>query len=247
MASVAHLYRHPIKAIGLEEIETVTLEPGKTMPWDRVWAVAHEAAKVTPEGGDWARCMNFVRGASSPGLMAVRVKVNGDDTLTLSHPERPSITLDPETQGPELVDWVRPICNPDRAQPRFVYRADTGITDSSWESISILNLASLEELAARVGKPLSPLRFRGNIWLEELAPWAEFDWIGKTLKIGEVAFETRERIERCTATTVDPETGKVDADTLGALEAGWGHRDLGIKAVVTRGGTMSKGDRLEVL
>lgn len=247
MATVSRLYRHPVKAIGVEEIEAVTLEPGRTMPWDRVWAVAHEAAKVTPESGDWARCMNFVRGASSPSLMAVRVKVNGDGTLTLSHPERPSITLDPETQGPALVDWVRPICNPDRAAPRFVYRADTGITDSSWPSVSLLGLPSLAALGARLGKPLSPLRFRGNIWLDELEPWEEFDWIGRTLRIGEVEMEVRERIERCTATTVDPETGRPDTDTLGALEAGWGHRDLGIKAVVTKGGRIAKGDRLEVL
>ena len=247
MTLVASIYRHPIKAIGVEEIASVDLEPGKTMPWDRVWAVAHEAAKVTPEGGEWAKCMNFVRGASSPSLMAVQVKVNADDTLTLRHPERPDLTLDPETEGAALVGWVRPICNPDRAQPSFVYRADIGITDSSFPSISILNLATLDELARKVGKPLSPLRFRGNIWLDDLDAWEEFDWIGKTLRIGSVEMEVRERITRCTATTVDPDTGKVDADTLGALESGWGHRDFGIKALVTQKGTISKGDALELL
>lgn len=247
MAGIAHIYRHPIKAIGAEEIVSVALKPGCTMPMDRIWAVAHEATKVSAEDGEWARCQNFVRGASSPSLMAVRVKVNEDDTLTLSHPDRSDLTLDPETQGAELVEWVRPICNPDRAQPEFVYRADIGITDSSCPSISILGLPSLEALEEKVGKPLSPLRFRGNIWLDELEPWEEFGWVGKTVRIGEVEMEVRERIERCTATSVDPETGKVDADTLGALETGWGHRDLGIKAVVTKSGTISKGYRLEVL
>lgn len=247
MAGIAHIYRHPIKAIGVEEIVSVALEPDQTMPMDRIWAVAHEAAKVSAQDGEWARCMNFVRGASSPGLMAVRVQTNDDQTLTLSHPNRPDLTLDPETQGADLVEWVRPICNPDRAQPSFVYKADTGITDSSFPSISILGLPSLETLEEQVGKLLSPLRFRGNIWLDELEPWEEFGWVGKTVRIGEVEMAVRERIERCTATTVDPETGKVDADTLGALEAGWGHRDFGIKAVVTKGGTIARGDRLEVL
>ncbi len=246
MAKVAHLYRHPIKAIGVEEIGAVALSSGKTMPLDRVWAVAHEAAKVSPGIGDWARCLNFVRGASSPGLMAVRVRVNGDETLTLTHPERPDLTLDPESQGAALVDWVRPICDPNRAAPSFVYRADTGITDSSWASVSILGLGSLEALGGRLGKPLSPLRFRGNVWVDGLDSWEEFSWVGKTLRIGEVEFEVRERIERCTATTVDPETGKPDADTLGALEEGWGHRDLGVKAVVTKGGRIATGDAVEL-
>lgn len=246
MARIAHIYRHPIKAIGLEEITSVALTPGKTMPMDRIWAVAHEAAKVVPEGGDWAGCLNFVRGASSPGLMAVRVRVSSDETLTLSHPDLPDLTLNPDKQGDVLVKWVQPICNPDRAQPKFVYRANTGITDSSFPSISLLGLPSLSALSDQVGKPLSPLRFRGNIWLDGLEPWEEFDWVGKSLRIGGVELEVRERIERCEATMVDPETGETDTDTLGALEAGWGHRDLGIKAVVTKGGTISTGDPMEV-
>lgn len=247
MAGIAHIYRHPIKAIGVEEILSVVLEPGKTMPMDRVWAVAHEAAKVAADGREWAKCLNFVRGASSPGLMAVKVRVNGDDTLTLSHPERPDLALDPETQSADLVEWVRPICDPRRASPSFVYRASTGITDSSFPSISILGLPSLEALEEKVGKLLSPLRFRGNIWLDELEPWEEFKWVGRAVRVGDVEMEVRERITRCSATSVDPETGKVDADALGALEAGWGHKDIGVKAVVTKGGTIARGDRLEVL
>ena len=41
MATVAALYRHPIKAIGREEVDEVDLIAGQTMPGDRLWAVAH--------------------------------------------------------------------------------------------------------------------------------------------------------------------------------------------------------------
>ena len=41
----AALWRHPIKGHGREALETVDLTEGRTMPWDRRWAVAHEAAK----------------------------------------------------------------------------------------------------------------------------------------------------------------------------------------------------------
>ena len=41
---VSALWRHPIKGHGVEPVEGVTLTAGATMPWDRVWAIAHEAA-----------------------------------------------------------------------------------------------------------------------------------------------------------------------------------------------------------
>ena len=43
---------------------------------------------------------------------------------------------------------------------------------------------------------------------------------------------------------VDVETGRVDADTLGALEAGWGHRDFGVYAVVLEGGEIALNDEV---
>ena len=77
-------------------------------------------------------------------------------------------------------------------------------------------------------------RFRGNVWLDGLAPFAEFDLVGRDLRLGTARLRVRERITRCKATTVDPATGISDADTLGALRAGWGHQDFGVYAEVHR-------------
>ena len=52
----------------------------------------------------------------------------------------------------------------------------------------------------------------------------------------------RQAITRCKATTVDPLTGVSDADTLGALRAGWGHEDFGVYAEVVAGGRVALGD-----
>ena len=54
----------------------MTLAAGATMPWDRVWAIAHEAARVAPGSRDWAPCANFSRGAKSAALMAIRAEVD---------------------------------------------------------------------------------------------------------------------------------------------------------------------------
>ncbi len=90
-------------------------------------------------------------------------------------------------------------------------------------------------------------RWRGNLHLDGMLPWQEFDWIGKSIRIGGAEFEVRERIERCSATTVDPSSGERDHDTLAALKSNWGHTDFGVKAVVTKAGDIAAGDTVEVL
>ena len=61
--------------------------------------------------------------------------------------------------------------------------------------------------------------------------------------LGDATLRVREVITRCKATTVDPETGVADADTLGALRDGWGHQDFGVYAEVIAGGRVAVGDR----
>lgn len=247
---VSHIWRHPIKGHGVEAIGAVTLSAKQTMPWDRVWAIATEAAKVAPGASGWAPCANFSRGAKSPQLMAVRAVVDeAAGTVTLTHPAQAPLTVNPDLadDAARLVAWVTPLVPASRAQPAFVVRADRGMTDSPFPSIAILNHASLAALGARLGKNLAMERFRGNLWLEGLDPFAEFDLVGRDLSVGGARLMVRERITRCVATTVDPETGVSDADTLGALAAGWGHRDFGVYAEVLDGGRVAVGDAVAVL
>jgi uncharacterized protein len=248
-AQVTHLWRHPVKGHGAEAVAEAAFVAGRTMPGDRVWAIAHEAARIEPGSGAWAPCANFNRGAKSPRVMAIRAQTDaGTGRLTLRHPDQPPITVDPDdpADAARLVAWVRPLSSPERAQPAFVVRAaQNGMTDSAFASVSILGRASLADLSARMGHDLAMERFRGNVWLDGLAPWEEFDLVGRDLRIGGASFRVRERITRCKATTVDPATGMPDADTLGALEAGYGHQDFGIYAEVVEGGRVAVGDRAE--
>jgi uncharacterized protein YcbX len=245
-AKVVQLWRHPIKGHGVEAVARTELSPGATMPWDRVWAIAHDAAHIAPGSTAWADCANFGRGAKSPELMAIRAQVDeAAGRVALSHPRRPTIEVDPDDpdDAARLIDWVRPLVDPNRAQPAFVVRAaNRGMTDSDFPSIAILNVASLRALGERLGVTLAPERFRGNIWLEGVAPWAEFDLVGREVRIGGATLRVREIITRCKATTVNPDTGQSDADTLGALRAGWGHQDFGVYAEVLSGGTVAVGD-----
>lgn len=242
---VSHIWRHPIKGHGVEAINAVMLEAGQTMPWDRVWAIATEAAKVQPGTSAWVSCANFSRGAKSPQLMAIRAVVDeAAGSVTLTHPGREAITVNPDLaeDAIRLVAWVAPLVDPARARPAFVVRANRGMTDSPFPSIALLNHASLRALGERLEMDLAMERFRGNLWLEGLAAFEEFDLVGRDLQVGGARMAVRERITRCVATSVDPVTGVRDADTLGALAAGWGHRDFGVYAEVLAGGRVAVGD-----
>lgn len=247
MARVAALWRHPIKAHGCESLQSVTLAAGQTMPWDRRWAVAHEAART--DGSAWAPCANFSRGAKAAALMAITARSDTvAGTVTLSHPDRPDLTFDPDRDEAAFLDWVRPLMPEERAQSARILRVEgRGMTDTEFPSISLVNLASGDDLGRRMGQTLSPLRWRANIHLEGLEPWVEREWIGRRLRVGGAELIVREAIGRCLATAANPETGTRDADTLGALKDEFGHTQFGLYAEVTSGGTLATGDTVEPL
>lgn len=241
-AVLARICRHPIKGHGREDIASVRLLAGACLPFDRHWAVAHEAAKLV---SGWNACANFTRGAKAPELMAVTCKLDeATASLTLSHPAQGDITFRPDHAAdlPRFLAWVAPLIPADRAQPARIVSAGRGMTDSDFPSVSILSLDSLRDLSARMAHDLSVDRWRGNLWLDGAAPFAEFDWIGREIAIGGAVLRIEERITRCRATMVDPTTGKIDADTLAGLQTHYGHQDFGVYATVISGGPLALGD-----
>ncbi|WP_069298726.1 MOSC domain-containing protein [Neptunicoccus sediminis] len=251
MITVTELYRHPVKAHGREALCAVTLHAGKTMPMDRVWAVAHEMSKFNDAAPEWAHCVNFSRGAKAPELMAISVKTDeATNTLTFSHPDLPDLSINPDipAQAARLVEWTKPIMPADRAASDRIVRApDRGMTDTDFPSISINSRASLRAVSEKAGRDVSQLRWRGNIWIDGLEPWAEFDWIGREVQIGTTRLAIRERITRCPATSANPQTGERDLDTLTILSDGWGHKDFGVYGEVIETGDVKLGDKLELL
>ncbi|WP_294610086.1 MOSC N-terminal beta barrel domain-containing protein [uncultured Roseovarius sp.] len=248
MATVSAIWRHPIKSHGREALTTVTLTKGQAMPWDRRWGVAHEAARLTD--GTWGPCVNFSRGSKTAALMAINATCDeATGVVTLSHPDRPDLAFDPDQEQDRFLTWVRPLVDADRAQPARLFKLEgRGVTDTDYPSVSLLNLASNADLADKMGATdISALRWRCNLHLDGLEPWQEFDWIGKTLRIGTAELTVREPIKRCLATTANPKTGLRDLDTLAALNAHWDHQNFGIYAEVTTTGRITVGDSLQVL
>jgi uncharacterized protein YcbX len=93
---------------------------------------------------------------------------------------------------------------------------------------------------------VDPLRFRANIYLDGMAPWAEVDWMGKEFGLGPVRVQAFARTQRCEATNVDPDTGARDMAIPAALTRTWGHQDFGIYARVVVGGVIAAGAAVAV-
>ena len=146
-AALAHIWRHPIKSHGHEALTTIKVSAGKTLPWDRTWAVAHEAAKA--DGTDWAPCANFSRGAKAPALMAISATLNEEtEQVTLTHPDRPDLTFSPDEEPEKLLEWVSPLMPQDRAASARILRvAGRGMTDTPFPSISLGSLSTLKSLS----------------------------------------------------------------------------------------------------
>jgi uncharacterized protein YcbX len=243
-AWLAQIWRHPIKGIGSEPLETVGLKPDAPLPGDRAWAVRHARAEARD---GWLPRRNFLVVASGPNLARVTAQSRPDGRIALTHPDRPPLVIEPDRDEDALIAWIRPLWPDRQAAPARLVRAPAkGMADNGEAQISLLSLRSLRVLSQRLGHPLDPRRFRGNLWLDGLAPWEEFDLIGRTVAIGPVEIEITDRIERCRATEANPETGQRDANLLRLLEDGYGHRDFGVYGTVRSGGSLHRGNEVQL-
>lgn len=244
---LAHIIRHPIKSIGYEELPAVSLTKGHGLPFDRVWAIAHEAAAFDSPLTEWASKRNFLRGVAAPQFMAIRAHLT-EAGLQLDHPGQGPITLNPDLPEDQrrLIDWVRPLWPENRPAPRAVERVmGTSLSDMPTPYVALGSLGSLAHLSAAAGQDLSIHRFRGNLWIEGWAPGAERDLIGRRLQIGAATLEIDMPITRCRATCANPETGEDDLEMLDLLHALWGDHHFGLYARVVHTGDLCTGDTVE--
>lgn len=250
IARLALIRRHPIKSVGGEGLDAVTLAPARRLPGDREWAVLTEAGErhaiASQNEGQpdrWLPKTCFLRGVSALPLQAIEGGWQ-DGLLVLRHPQAGQISIDPETDGPALIAWLRPLWPAHAPAPTRLVRGAAIWTDQKWPWISILSLDSLADLESRTGRPLGTRRWRGNLWIDGADPWAERDWIGRVIRIGGVELRVTDHVGRCDATSADTATGQRDGDMVETLDRLYGHTDFGVFAEVVTGGEIRIGDEI---
>jgi GntR family transcriptional regulator/MocR family aminotransferase len=249
MATVTSLYRYPIKGLSPEPLATITVEPGRPVPMDRVFALARPGAAVDPEHPKWAKKGNFVMLMLDEELAQVQTRLDAD-TLTLRARDHDGERLGEPlgtAAGRKAVEAFFGALVPKlEGPPRLVHAGDGHFMDKPGPLISLINLATVRSLEQAWGEPLDPLRFRANIYIDGLEPWSEFALVGADIGIGAATFRVHGRNGRCGATNVDPATGARDRDIPGKLRAAFGHKDLGIYLVATGAGAVAVGDSLHL-
>ena len=117
---------------------------------------------------------------------------------------------------------------------------------------TLLSLASLERLAGEAGieGPVDPRRFRMLIGIDGATAHEEDGWIGKRVLVGEAVVAPGGNVGRCRVTTMDPDTGTVDLDTLEVLAryradvVSSERLSFGVWARVERAGRVALGDEI---
>ena len=249
---ISALYRYPVKGFSPERLPQADLRPGAHFPGDRLFAVENGPSGFDPAAPAHQPKIKYLMLMRNESL--ARLETRYDDatgTLVVREGGREAVRAELSTREGRLAveAFLRRFMPAELRGPPKVLAAPDGyrFTDSRRGYVSLINLASVQDLEARTGAPVAPLRFRGNVHVEGLAPWAELDLVGVVLAApGGLRLRVTKRIERCAATNVDPASGQRDREIPKALIRLYGHVDCGIYAEVLSGGRLAEGERLAV-
>lgn len=224
---VAVLHRFPVKSMLGEQLEALDLDE-RGVVGDRIWSVRTAENKI-------GSGKNTRRFAALPGLLKLR-----------SHTADAGVTVTLPT-GEKLLTHEHASCD---ALSEFLGRpvslaCESDVSHFDDGPVSILGAASGSALADEVGGEVHPTRFRANILVEGLPPFAEDGLVGQQLRIGDVMLEVTMRSPRCVM--IDMETADLPSQSGNLLATGrLNDACLGVVARVIESGSIRVGDRLLV-
>jgi uncharacterized protein YcbX len=228
--TVRDLFVYPLKSA--RRIPKTRVQLASTgFEWDRHWMAA------SPNGV-------FMSQRTEPRLALIQPEI-GADQLTLRsegfaalpiplHPQgepKPAEVwknaISALDQGDEAAAWLSRVIGKEarllrispvldrRASPEYAGPTRAPVSFADGFPILVANLASLTHLNTRMPQPLGMERFRPNIVLEGLEPFAE-DRIS-TLHIGNITLRLVKPCTRCVITSTDQSTGELSTNPLPIL------------------------------
>lgn len=249
---IASLYRYPVKGLSPERLTSARLESDSYFPGDRLFAIENGPSGFDPADPVHQPKIRYLMLVRHEALATLRTRFEDDSgDLVIARDGAEVLRASTRTeQGRRSVSAFFEAFMPEalRGEPRLLEAPDGyRFTDSRSGFVSLINLASVADLEGRIGATVDPLRFRGNIMVEGLAPWAELDLAGRELTTASgLRLHVIKRIERCAATNVDPQTGARDLQLPKALMSAFGHVDCGIYCRIVAGGRLAEGERLDL-
>ncbi|MFC6199010.1 MOSC domain-containing protein [Ponticaulis profundi] len=250
LGQIAALYRYPVKGFSPEEIDQAELTAGAFFPCDRLFAIENGPSGFDPAAPGHISKQKFTVLARAAELARARTRFDdesGDFEIELDGVT--SIFSLADMDGREqFASFLSAQFGDQFAGPLKVLEGPDGhrFTDHHSGQVSLLNLASVEAFSDALGQPVEASRFRMNVHLSGMAPWAEDDWQpGNRLKLGGAVLEVLKPTKRCKATHANPQTGIYDLNLVPELFRLFQRNTLGVYALVSEGGHIRPGDRLE--
>lgn len=249
--TLEELYRYPVKGLPAERLAECALTTGRALPHDRRFALVHGASDVDPGEPRWAPKTQFLMLMRNARLASLSVALDpqagtlrlecGGETLAQGPADDPRVRA-------AIADAVHShVGDEAKGAVHLVETPASAFSDVPEPWLSVINLASVQDLAATLGMPVEPLRFRANIFYAGGAPWEERDWIGREVGIGAVRLRIEEPIRRCAAVNVNPASAERDMNLPRELERRYGHVEMGVYASVVAGGPVREGDTFTVV
>lgn len=250
MPAIDRIYRYPIKGLSPEPLGAVALSADEVLPLDRKFALARPGAPFDPERPAWLPKRNFLMLMTDERLAELQARYD-DETGRLTIDRGGSRLLEADIRSADGQDALERLfealmADAIEGRPRLVSAAGHSFTDHANKRVSLINLATVQEIERRIGHPVDPLRFRGNLYVSGLPAWAELEWANSTLAAGDARFQVAKKIDRCAATNVDPATGIRDLNIPLALRKHYGHIDCGVLLRIVRGGRIHVGQKIEL-
>jgi uncharacterized protein len=252
MAKIQSIYRYPIKGLSPEPLARTALQPGATVPGDRLYAIENGPSGFDQLLHPYLAKTHFLMLMKNERLASLRTAFDqASHTLTIMQGGREVARGDlGSDEGRATIEQFFAVFSADelRGPPKILHAPGHSFSDVARKVVSIINLASVAAIESFVGAPVHPLRFRGNLYVEGWPAWSELEGVGKELAIGSSArLKIVKRTVRCAATNVDPDTAMRDLNIPKTLMLALGHADCGVYAEVIEGGEIAPGDAIEIL
>ena len=250
----------PVKSVSFQTIEKCEIKKDIGIINDRIFAFAKdldaEQAKLfekSPEErkGKWNKVLTL---KNSPALNKYNFIFKDKKlTLTLKDKEILSININQSSEREALSNKISELESSLKQPLTLMKNDDFPFFDTSISkkvdfvnSVSLLNIQSINDFEKKVNKKIETSIFRGNICIDGIDPWKEREWIGKTIKINNVLFKVEKNIPRCVAINLKPQTDDNSFNLLQSLKKTYNHFDMGIYLTALDDGEINIKDKINI-
>ena len=249
--AVAKIYRYPVKGLSAQILPDVNLTAGEGLPDDRRFAITHGAASFDASAPEWRPKKDFLNLVRNERLAALETDYDSATGILTIRRNGRQVARGQITNptGRLLINqfFAAYMKGEVPGTPSLVEAPGIMFSDTREKYVSILNTASVADIERVVNAPVNPLRFRANLLLDGLEPWAEAKWAGRSVAIGDAVLQVVKQIGRCAAAEVNPITALRDINIPLSLERGFSHHNCGVYARVVKGGRVATGDPVHLI